>query len=143
MEKYTGKKVFNGVAIGPILFYSKEQDQVVRRHVEDVQAELARYEAAKETAIEQLQELYEKAVQEVGEVNAQIFEVHSMLLEDDDYNDSISNMITTQEINAEYAVAMTGDHFAEMFANMDDEYFQARSADIKDISDRVVSIWHL
>ena len=140
MEKYTGKKVFNGVAIGPILFYSKEQDQVVRRHVEDVQAELARYEAAKETAIEQLQELYEKAVQEVGEVNAQIFEVHSMLLEDDDYNDSISNMITTQEINAEYAVAMTGDHFAEMFANMDDEYFQARSADIKDISDRVVSI---
>ena len=133
MEKYTGKKVFNGVAIGPIFFYSKDLGQIVRRHVEDVQAELARYEAAKETAIEQLQELYEKAVQEVGEVNAQVFEVHSMLLEDDDYNDSITNMITSQEVNAEYAVAMTGDHFAEMFANMDDEYFQARSADIKDI----------
>ena len=140
MEKYTGKKVFNGVAIGPIFFYSKDLGQIVRRHVEDVQAELARYEAAKETAIEQLQELYEKAVQEVGEVNAQVFEVHSMLLEDDDYNDSITNMITSQEVNAEYAVAMTGDHFAEMFANMDDEYFQARSADIKDISDRVVSV---
>lgn len=140
MEKYTGKKVFNGVAIGPIFFYSKDLGQIVRRHVEDVQAELARYEAAKETAIEQLQELYEKAVQEVGEVNAQVFEVHSMLLEDDDYNDSITNMITSQEVNAEYAVAMTGDHFAKMFANMDDEYFQARSADIKDISDRVVSV---
>lgn len=140
MEKYTGKKVFNGIAIGPIFFYSKDLGQIVRRHVEDVQAELARYEVAKETAIEQLRELYEKAVQEVGEVNAQVFEVHSMLLEDDDYNDSITNMITSQEVNAEYAVAMTGDHFAEMFANMDDEYFQARSADIKDISDRVVSV---
>lgn len=140
MEKYTGKKVFNGVAMGPIKFYSKEQGQVARRHIEDVQAELARYEAAKEVAMQQLHDLYEKAVQEVGEVNAQIFEVHSMLLEDDDYNDSITNMITSQEINAEYAVAVTGDHFAEMFANMEDEYFQARSADIKDISDRVVSV---
>lgn len=140
MEKYTGKKVFNGVAIGPILFYSMEQGQIVRKHVEDVQAELSRYEAAKEEAIKQLQALYEKAVQEVGEVNAQIFEVHSMLLEDDDYNDSVTNMIESQEINAEYAVAVTGDHFAEMFANMEDEYFQARSADIKDISNRVVAI---
>lgn len=140
MEQYIGKKVFNGVAIGPIKFYSKEQGQIVRKHVDDVNAELARYEEAKAKAVEQLGELYEKAVQEVGEVHAQIFEVHSMLLEDEDYNDSISNMIITQEINAEYAVAMTGDHFAEMFANMEDEYFQARSADIKDISDRVVSI---
>lgn len=140
MEQYTGKKIFNGVAIGPIWFYSKEQGQIVRKHVTDVEAELARYEAAKATAVEQLGELYEKAVQEVGEVNAQIFEVHSMLLEDDDYNESIHNMISTQEINAEYAVAMTGDHFAEMFANMEDEYFQARSADIKDISERVVSV---
>ena len=140
MEKYSGKKVFNGVAIGPILFYSKEQGQIVRKHVDDTAAELERYEKAKATAVEQLQELYEKAVQEVGEVNAQIFEVHSMLLDDDDYNESITNMITTQEVNAEYAVAKTGDHFAEMFANMDDEYFQARSADIKDISDRVVSV---
>lgn len=140
MEKYTGKKIFNGVAIGPVLFYSKEQDQIVRKHVEDVDAELARYEAAKEKAIEQLQDLYQKAVQEVGEDNAQIFEVHSMLLEDDDYNDSITNIISTQEVNAEYAVAKTGDNFAEMFANMDDEYFQARSADIKDISNRVVAV---
>lgn len=140
MEQYSGKKVFNGVAIGPILFYSKEQGQIVRKHIDDTTAELARYEKAKATAVEQLQELYEKALQEVGEVNAQIFEVHSMLLEDDDYNESITNMISVQEVNAEYAVAMTGDHFSEMFANMDDEYFQARSADIKDISDRVVSI---
>ena len=139
MEKYTGKKVFNGVAIGPIFFYSKDLGQIVRRHVEDVQAELARYEAAKETAIEQLRELYEKAVQEVGEVNAQVFEVHSMLLEDDDYNDSISNMITTQEINAEYAVAVTADNFAEMFSSMDDAYMQARATDVKDISNRIIA----
>lgn len=140
MEKYAGKKVFNGIAIGPILFYGKGQGKVVRRHIKDAEAELERYKAAREQAIEQLQELYKKAVREVGEVNAQIFEVHSMMLEDEDYNDSVTNMITTQKINAEYAVAMTGDQFAEMFANMEDEYFRARSADIRDISDRVVAI---
>ncbi|MDE6434161.1 MAG: phosphoenolpyruvate--protein phosphotransferase [Lachnospiraceae bacterium] len=140
MEQYNGKSIFNGVAIGKILFYSKNQQQVKREKAADVEAEVARYEAAKATAIEQLGALYDKAVAEVGEVNAQIFEVHQMMLEDDDYNDSVYNMIRQQEVNAEYAVAMTGDNFSEMFANMDDEYFKARSIDIKDISERVVAV---
>lgn len=139
MEKYTGQKIFNGVAIGPVLFYSKEQDRIVRKHIDDVDAELARYEAAKGIAVRQLQELYQKALQEVGEDNAQIFEVHSMLLEDEDYNDSVTNIISAQGVNAEYAVAKTGDNFADMFANMENEYFRARSADMKDISNRVIA----
>lgn len=140
MERYTGKKIFSGVAIGRIKFYSKVQNQVVRKKVDDVEAELKRYEQAKETAIEQLHELYEKAVKEVGEMHAEIFDVHAMMLEDDDYNDSVTNIISSQGVNAEYAVGITGDNFAEMFANMDDEYFQARSADVKDISERVLSV---
>lgn len=140
MEIQNGKKVFSGIAIAKVLFYSKQQNQVVRRHIEDTQAEITRYQDAKSTAIEQLQGLYEKALKEVGEMNAQIFEVHQMMLEDDDYNDSVCNMIRTQEINAEYAVATTGDNFAKMFAEMEDDYFRARSADIKDISERVLSI---
>lgn len=140
MEKKSGKKIFSGVAIGKILFYSKTQNQVVRKKVEDTEAEVDRYETAKAAAMDQLAALYEKALKEVGEVNAQIFEVHQMMLEDDDYNDSVHNLITAQGVNAEYAVATTGDNFAEMFANMDDEYFKARSADIKDISERVLSI---
>lgn len=140
MEKLSGKKIFNGVAIGKILFYSKKENTVVRKTIEDTEGEKARYEAARDTAIEQLHGLYEKAVKEVGEVNAQIFDVHAMMLEDGDYNDSVYNMITAQKVNAEYAVASTGDNFAEMFANMDDDYFKARSADVKDISERVVAI---
>lgn len=140
MEKYTGKKIFNGVAIGKLKFYSKVQNQVVRRKIEDTQGEIDRYESAKETAIEQLHGLYERAVKEVGEVNAEIFDVHAMMLADDDYNDSVHNIISSQGVNAEYAVGVTGDNFAEMFANMDDEYFKARSADVKDISERVLSI---
>ncbi len=140
MEIQNEKKVFSGIAIAKVLFYSKQQNQVVRRHIEDTQAEITRYQDAKSTAIEQLQGLYEKALKEVGEMNAQIFEVHQMMLEDDDYNDSVCNMIRTQEINAEYAVATTGDNFAKMFAEMEDDYFRARSADIKDISERVLSI---
>lgn len=140
MEIQNGKKVFSGIAIAKVLFYSKQQNQVVRRHIEDTQAEITRYQDAKSTAIEQLQGLYEKALKEVGEMNAQIFEVHQMMLEDDDYNDSVCNMIRAQEINAEYAVATTGDNFAKMFAEMEDDYFRARSADIKDISERVLSI---
>lgn len=140
MEKYSGKSIFQGIAIGKILFYEKQQAEVKRHKIEDKTAEIERYEKAKETAIAQLQKLYEKACKEVGEVNAAVFEVHQMMLEDEDYNDSVRNMIEQQEVNAEYAVALTGDNFSNMFAEMDDEYFSARAADIKDISDRVVSV---
>lgn len=139
MEKYNGKSIFNGIAIGKILYYVKDEHQVKRTKTENPEDELKRYEKAKEAAIKQLNELHEKAVSEVGEVNARIFEVHAMMLEDDDYNDSVRNMITQQMVNAEFAVASTGDNFSEMFANMDDEYFRARSIDVKDISERVVA----
>ena len=142
MERYTGKSILKGIAIGKILFYSREEQVVQRRSITDPEAELARYEKARETAIEQLQALYEKALKEVGEVNAAIFEVHAMMLEDDDFNDSVKNIIKSQKINAEYAVAITGDNFSRMFAEMDDEYMQARSADVKDIAERVVGILH-
>jgi phosphotransferase system enzyme I (PtsI) len=140
MEERSGKKIFNGIAIGKIRFHAKSENQVVRVRISDPAAEIARYEAAKEKAIEQLNALYEKALVEVGEASAEIFNVHAMMLEDDDYNESVQNIITTQGVNAEYATATTGDNFAEMFANMDDEYFKARSADIKDITERVVTI---
>jgi phosphotransferase system enzyme I (PtsI) len=140
MERIEGKKIFGGIAIGSIMFYTKAESRVVRKKVEDVDAELARYEVAKEKAKEQLGELYEKALKEVGEANAEIFNVHQMMLDDDDYNDSVHNIISSQGLNAEYAVATTGDNLAEVFANMDDEYFKARSADIKDISERVITI---
>ena len=142
MERYTGKSILKGIAIGKILFYSKEEQVVQRRSITDPEAELARYENARETAIEQLQALYEKALKEVGEVNAAIFEVHAMMLEDDDFNDSVKNIIEFQKLNAEYAVVATGDNFSRMFAKMDDEYMQARSADVKDIAERVVGILH-
>ena len=140
MEKYAGKSILKGTAIGRILCYSKGEQVVQRRSAADAEAEKARYEAAKETAARQLNELYEKALNEVGEVNAAIFEVHAMMLEDEDFNDSIFNMIDGQKVNAEYAVAATGDNFSKMFAQMEDEYFQARSADIKDIAERVIRI---
>lgn len=140
MEKFTGKSIFNGIAIGKILFYSKDGVQIFRHKVEDIDAEIARYNKAKEKAIEELNAIYEKAVKEVGEMNAAVFEVHAMMLEDDDYNDSVKNIITSQGVNAEYAVATTSDNFSKMFAEMDDEYFQARAIDIKDISERVLNI---
>ena len=140
MERQSGKKIFGGIAIGNILFYTKQSNQVVRRKIEDTDAEIKRYEAAKKEAIRQLEELAEMAVKEVGEVNAQIFEVHAMMLEDGDYNESVHNYITSQKVNAEYAVASTGDNFASVFANMEDEYFKARSADMKDISERVIAV---
>lgn len=140
MEQYDGKKIFGGVAIGKIFFYVKEQNQVTRRKISDTKAECERFEVAKKQAIEELKQLYNKALKDVGEVNAQIFDVHAMMLEDGDYNDSVYNIIKSQEINAEYAVATTGDNFATMFANMDDEYFKARAIDVKDISERVISI---
>lgn len=140
MEKFTGKSIFNGIAIGKILFYSKDGVQIFRHKIEDTDAEIARYNKAKEKAIEELNAIYEKAVKEVGEMNAAVFEVHAMMLEDDDYNDSVKNIITSQGVNAEYAVATTSDNFSKMFAEMDDEYFQARAIDIKDISERVLNI---
>ena len=140
MEKFEGKSILKGVAIGKIHYYSKGEQVVQRVSVEDTVAELQRFEKAKETALEQLHELYDKALKEVGEVNAAIFDVHAMMLEDDDFNDSIRNTIESQKVNAEYAVATTGDNFAKMFEEMDDEYFRARSADIKDIAERVVSV---
>lgn len=139
MEKYNGKSIFKGIAIGKILFYSKNQQQVKREKVEDCEAEIARFEKAKETAIAQLNALHDKAMLEVGEDNAMIFEVHAMMLEDEDYNDSIYNIIRSEGVNAEFAVATTGDNFSVMFAEMDDEYFKARAVDIKDISERVIN----
>lgn len=140
MVEQIGKAVCKGVAIGRIRFYSKKENEIVRTKIEDADAEKSRYEAAKARAIDELNALYEKALKEVGEDNAEIFNVHAMMLEDEDYNDSVINIIETQLVNAEYAVASTGDNFSEMFAAMDDEYFQARSVDIKDISERVIRI---
>lgn len=135
-----GKGVFGGVAIGKISFYKRTGGPIQRRKIENPEAEIARFEEAKAKAIEQLGELYDKAVQEVGEGNAMIFQVHQMMLDDLDYVEAITNMITTQSINAEYAVGTTGDNFSQMFASMDDEYMRERAADVKDISERVVSI---
>lgn len=140
MQVIQGKSIFGGIAIGPITFFAKEENQVKRTKIEDSAAEIARYEAAILSAQEQLGVLYEKALKEVGESGAQIFEVHQMMLEDDDYNDSVKSIIETQMVNAEYAVATTGDNFASMFASMDDEYFQARAVDMKDISERVIKV---
>lgn len=138
MEKYMGKSVYKGTAIGPVNVL-KKRDSIIRRvHVEDTEGELKRLDEAKEQALLQLSRLYDKALLEVGEVNAAIFEVHQMMLEDDDYQDSIRSMIRNEQVNAEYAVAVTGDNFAKMFSDMDDEYMQARSADVKDISERLV-----
>lgn len=139
MEKYIGKSVYKGIAIGPVSVLNKKDNVVKRVHIDQVDEELKRLDAAKERTFDQLGSLYDKALQEVGEVNAAIFEVHQMMLEDDDYQDAIRNMIRNEEVNAEYAVAVTGDNFAEMFASMDDEYMQARSADVKDISNRLIS----
>ena len=135
-----GKSVFSGVAIGPLSIYAKADNVVKRVKIQDADSEIKRFEDAKEEAKKQLQELHDKALKEVGEANAEIFEVHQMMLDDGDYVDSITNIITSQLVNAEYAVATTGDNFSQMFAAMDDDYMRARSADIKDISNRVVSI---
>ncbi|MBO5199258.1 MAG: phosphoenolpyruvate--protein phosphotransferase [Lachnospiraceae bacterium] len=140
MQVYRGKSVFGGIAVGTISVYSREEQQVKRVKTEDTAAELARYANANETAIAQLAALYEKAVKEVGESGAAIFEIHQMMLEDEDYKESVENMIRTQQVNAEYAVAVTGDNFAQMFASMDDDYMKARAADVKDISERLISV---
>ena len=138
METLKGKAVYKGIALGKISVLRKTENVVKRIKIENVDTELQRVEAAKAQAIEQLGKLYEKAVKEVGEASAAIFEVHQMMLEDLDFNEAIENTIRTQEVNAEYAVASTGDSFSEMFASMDDDYMKARAVDIKDISERLI-----
>lgn len=139
MKKYKGKGVYSAVAIGNISVLGSSDASVTRTHVGDTEAEKTRVAAAKETSAAQLAEIYEKALKEVGETNAQIFEIHMMMLEDEDYNESIENIIDTQSVNAEYAVAVTADNFAKMFSAMDDAYMQARAADVKDISNRMIA----
>ncbi|MCI5639688.1 MAG: phosphoenolpyruvate--protein phosphotransferase [Lachnospiraceae bacterium] len=140
MQVYKGKSVFGGVAIGKIYVYQKGEQQVRRRHISDTQSEKERYHQAMEIAMAQLGELYEKAKEEVGEANAAVFEVHQMMMEDDDFIESVEHIIDNQQVNAEYAVAITGDNFAQMFAAMDDEYMQGRAADVKDISERLITV---
>lgn len=140
MKEYKGKSVFGGIAIGRIKVYNKSEQQVKRVHIDDTEHEKKRYYAAVDKAARQLQELYDKAVKEVGEANAAIFEMHQIMLTDDDYKESVENIIESQHVNAEYAVAQTGDNYADMFAAMEDEYMRGRSADVKDISERLINI---
>lgn len=138
MQCFQGKSVYKGIAMGPVVVLKKNDYQVKRTRIEDAEAEAARVDVALKASQEQLQKLYDKAVKEVGEASAAIFEVHQMMLEDEDYLEAIQNMIQTEMVNAEYAVAVTGDNFSQMFASMDDDYMKARAADIKDISERLV-----
>ena len=140
MQVFNGKSVFGGIAIGKIYVYQKGEQQVRRTRITDIPKEKDRYRAASGTAMEQLKELYHKALNEVGEENAAVFEVHQMMLEDDDFVESVENIIETQEVNAEYAVAVTGDNFSQMFASMDDDYMRGRAADVKDISERLITV---
>ena len=140
MQIYKGKSVFGGIAIGKISVYQKKEQQVKRVKIDDPEQEMARYEKAKAEGIKQLQGLYDKALREVGEANAAIFEVHQMMMEDDGYNESVENIIRSQGVNAEYAVATTGDNYAQMFSAMDDDYMRERAADVRDISERLLTI---
>ena len=140
MITISGKSVFGGVSIGKLLFYKRNEKVIKRTHVDNVDEEMVRFQNAKDTAVEQLKGPYEKALDDVGEANAMIFEIHQMMLEDLDYLESIENIIRTQEVNAEFAVATTADNFSQMFASMDDAYMQGRAADVKDVSERVLDI---
>ena len=140
MITLSGKSVFGGIAIGKISFYKRNEITIKRSRIEDTDAEIRRFEEAKAQALAELQQLHDKAVDDVGEANAMIFEIHQMMLEDLDYVESIVNMITTQEVNAEYAVGTTADNFAAMFAQMDDAYMQGRAADVKDVSERLIKV---
>ena len=139
MVKFKGKGVYGAVAIGKISVFNRQEASVRRVHIEDTETEIKRLELAKKRSTDQLQEIYNKALKEVGETNAQIFEIHMMMIEDEDYNESIVNIIETQMVNAEYAVAVTSDNFAAMFSSMDDTYMQVRAADVKDISNRIIN----
>ena len=138
MQSFQGKSVYKGIVMGPVVVLKKNDYQVKRTKIEDAQKEADRVQDAVKRSQEQLQKLYDKALKEVGEASAAIFEVHQMMLEDEDYLEAIQNMIETEMVNAEYAVAVTGDNFSQMFASMDDDYMKARAADIKDISERLV-----
>ena len=140
MQIYKGKSVFGGIAIGKISVYKKDEQLVKRVKIEDADAEMERYTDARNIAAAQLQKLYDKALKEVGEANAAIFEVHQMMLEDEDYNESVENIIHSQMVNAEYAVASTADNFVQMFEAMDDDYMRGRAADVRDISERVITV---
>lgn len=138
MNRFEGKGVYGAVAIGKISVFKRQEVSVKRNHITDAESEKARLAAAKEMAVGQLQEIYDKALKEVGETNAQIFEIHMMMIEDEDYNESINNIIETQMVNAEYAVAVTSDNFSSMFSSMEDAYMKERAADVKDISNRII-----
>ena len=140
MVKIEGKSVFGGIAIGPIGILKKKDKQVTRNRIEDVEAELKRYAQASEETGRQFEQLYNRAVSEVGEANAAIFRVHQLMLSDVDYVDSIENMIRTQHINAEYAAAMTSDNFSTLFESMEDDYMRARAADVKDVTNRLIQV---
>lgn len=139
MTEFKGKGVYGAVAIGKISVFARTETSVRRERTDDCEGEKKRVEAAKKKALEQLAEIHDKALREVGETNAQIFEIHMMMLDDEDYNESIENIIDSQKVNAEYAVAVTSDNFAAMFAAMDDAYMQARAADVRDISNRLIA----
>ena len=139
MVIYDGKAVFEGIAIGKISVYKKQEQQVKRVKIDDTEAEKKRYADARDSAIEQLKVLYEKAVKEVGESGAEIFEAHQLMVDDEDYIESVDSIIETEGVNAEYAVAQTGDNFAKMFSEMEEEYFRGRAADIKDITERILN----
>lgn len=138
MVVINGKGVYGGIVFGKLSFFQRKDVSVRRTKIEDKEAEKKRFEKAKEKTLEQLQALYDKALKEVGETNAQIFEIHQMMVEDDDYNESVNSIIDSQSVNAEYAVAVTADNFAEMFSSMEDEYMKARAADVRDISNRII-----
>ena len=139
MKKYQGKGVYGAIAIGNISLFQKPETAVKRIHIEEPDSEKARFEQAKAASLTQLQEIYDKALKEVGEANAAIFEIHQMMLDDDDYIESIYSIIESQSVNAEYAVAVTADNFVEMFSAMEDAYMQARAADVRDISNRIIN----
>jgi phosphotransferase system enzyme I (PtsI) len=139
MTVFTGKGVYGAIAMGKISVFKRQEAAVKRQHITDTGAEKARLSKAKELAVKQLREIYEKALKEVGESGAQIFDIHMMMLDDEDYNESIENIIESQMVNAEYAVAVTSDNFSDMFSAMDDAYMQARAADVRDISNRLIN----
>ena len=139
MKKYQGKGVYGAIAIGNISLFQKPETTVKRVHIEETDSEKARFEQAKAASLTQLQEIYDKALKEVGEANAALFEIHQMMLDDDDYIESIYSIIESQSVNAEYAVAVTADNFGEMFSAMEDAYMQARAADVRDISNRIIN----
>ncbi len=140
MERYNGKSVFGGIAVGKISLYQRKTEKIKRYHVEDIQSEIARFHAAKQEAVQQLSSLFDKAVLEVGEANAMIFDIHRMMVTDLDYCESVENIIDTQQVNAEYAVGTTRDNFSAMFSSMDDGYMKERAADVRDVSERLLSI---